>query len=277
MTALIGIDWGSSNLRAFRIGQDGAILEIRRAADGVFTASGSFDERLRAVIGDWPPAPVLLCGMVGSDRGWHPAPYVKTPAGIANLAGGLIAVPFERQAFIVPGVAADSDVMRGEETLVAGLPPLSATLCLPGTHSKWIVVADGRIAAFRTYMTGELRAALLAQGALATGIGQIASPVAFAQGLDAASQGVTHALFQARARRLLGRLAAEHTASFVSGVLIGAERAAESDHPGPHILVARGTLAGDYAAAFDFTQIIDPEPLAARGLLAIARAAGLVA
>ncbi|MGO4806814.1 2-dehydro-3-deoxygalactonokinase [Arthrobacter sp. 2MCAF15] len=57
-------------------------------------------------------------------------------------------------------------VIRGEETQVIGAlarlgDPADATLILPGTHTKWLRVADGEIADFATVMTGELHAALL--------------------------------------------------------------------------------------------------------------------
>ncbi len=283
--ALIGVDWGSSSLRAFRIAADGSVLQIRRTPDGVFTGSGAFEHRLRAVLGDWlaGDAPILLCGMVGSDRGWLHAPYVPAPAGAADLARALVRVPFERPAWIVPGISfAEGDsreVMRGEETLIvgrqAGIAP--ATACLPGTHSKWADIADGRIVGFRTYMTGELRAALLERGALATGVDQQPSPDAFAQGMRAIAEGVTRALFQARARRLLGTLAPEHTAAFVDGVLIAEEVARE--HASEIVLVARGAVAQAYEAALRGRAFstIDPEPLAARGLFELARHAGILA
>ncbi|MEJ0027290.1 MAG: 2-dehydro-3-deoxygalactonokinase [Rhizomicrobium sp.] len=284
-TALLGVDWGSSSLRAFRIAADGSILDVRRSADGVFTGKGSFDARLRAVLGDWlgDGVPILLCGMVGSDRGWLHAPYVPAPAGAADLARAMVRTPFERPAWIVPGVSfADGDgreVMRGEEALIVGLQPQRATVCLPGTHSKWADIADGRIVGFRTYVTGELRSALLEHGALATGVAQQPSADAFAQGVRAAVLGVTRALFQARARRLLGTLAPEHAAAFVDGVLIGEEVARET--ASEVVLAARGAIAESYAAALALGgrafSTVDPEPLAARGLFELARQAGIVA
>ena len=282
--ALIGVDWGSSSLRVFRIGVDGSILETRRSADGVFTGGGPFEDRLRAVLGDWHEAPILLCGMVGSDRGWRLAPYVAAPAGVRDIARAMIRAPFDRPAWIVPGVSFSDgetrEVMRGEETLIAGYLARStigrATLCLPGTHSKWADVVAGRIVGFRTYMTGELRAALLERGALASGIEQRPSPEEFARGARAAVLGVTHALFQARARRLLGTLAPEHTAAFVDGTLIGEEVARET--ASDVVLVARGAMAESYAAALHGRAVtqVDPEPLAAIGLLELARQAGIL-
>ena len=288
---LLGVDWGSSSFRAFAIEQGGTAAAVKRADDGVFTGSGPFDARLRHHLGDWlerwPSAPILLCGMVGSDRGWVHAPYVAAPAGLSELAGALAPAPFERSARIVPGVSFASgethEVMRGEETLLMGLgEQTSGTLvCLPGTHSKWAELSGGRIAVFRTYMTGELRALALGQGALATGVAQIDCHDTFLGGIAAALEETapTRTLFQARARRLLGTLAPEHTASFVSGVLIGAEIAAEAGAAAV-LLAARGDLADAYGSALREARIdvtlVDPEPLAASGLLCIAVAAGLV-
>ena len=83
---MIGIDWGSSSVRSMRIAGDGRILEIRRAGDGVITSRGDFAARLRTQIGDWQDEawslPVVLCGMVGSDRGWREAPYVPAPGWV---------------------------------------------------------------------------------------------------------------------------------------------------------------------------------------------------
>jgi 2-dehydro-3-deoxygalactonokinase len=279
--ALLGVDWGSTSARALAIGRDGAVREVRRAADGVFARSGDFAARLSALLGDWPVGvPVLMCGMIGSDRGWVQAPYVPAPAGLDDLAKHLVRVPFERPAFIVPGVSLIADetceVMRGEETIVMGLDAADAVVCLPGTHSKWVDVEGGRITDFRTYMTGELRALVLGQGALATGVAQTESDDAFAQGVDAARSGVTSGLFQARARRLLGRLRAEHTAAFVSGVLIGEELRHET-RDGIAVL-AQGDVAAAYAAALGARQhrIEDPECAVARGLWRIAVTAQLI-
>ncbi len=293
MTAveLLGVDWGSTSVRAFCIAADGGVVAARRAEDGVLSGTGRFDLRLRRLLGDWleqwPAAPIVLCGMVGSDRGWVHAPYVTAPCGLDALGADLATAPFDRPVHIVPGVSSINggmcEVMRGEETLLMGLcnPGQAVTVCLPGTHTKWVELIDGRIASFRTYMTGELRASLLAGGALATSVPQVASPAAFLNGFAASQSDAALArnLFQARARRLLGMLAPEHTASFVSGVLVGDEIGREVrlvvNRTPRMVLVARDALAREYEAAFTqagvAAEIADPEQLAARGLLRIAR------
>ena len=58
---------------------------------------------------------------------------------------------------VVYGVSRDDegrpDVMRGEETQILGCG-VDGTICLPGTHSKWVQVGDRAIASIRTAMTG---------------------------------------------------------------------------------------------------------------------------
>src|SRR6516164_4496348 len=83
---LIGVDWGGSNLRAFRFGTEGQARDVRSSPDGLAALDGrSFEAVLGAVIGDWcvaaeGPLQIVLCGMVGGRGGWLEAPYVPCPA-----------------------------------------------------------------------------------------------------------------------------------------------------------------------------------------------------
>lgn len=216
---LIALDWGTSSLRAYRLGSGGALLESRQRDWGILhLPDGGFDAALRGIAGDWmaamPQAPLLACGMVGSAQGWALARYVDTPADAAALAAGLHAIDLGdgRRLHIVPGVRRPGerpDVMRGEETQIVGAlatePALAARcrLLLPGTHSKWVQVQAGRIAAFRTFMTGELYATLKAHSILgrpAREAGAVADDAAFDRGV-AAVQGaepLAALLFSAR-------------------------------------------------------------------------------
>ena len=159
---MIGVDWGTSSQRAFRLGADGAVLERREAGRGILHVEGGrFAEALRSIAGDWMDGGerhVLLSGMIGSRQGWVEAPYLACPAGPDDLAAALVRVPFEgADVLLVPGLtdADDADtpeVMRGEETQLAGLPSLleeDALACLPGSHAKWARIAGGRIASFQ--------------------------------------------------------------------------------------------------------------------------------
>lgn len=260
---LIAIDWGSTNFRA-RLVVDGRVTASAESADGIRNRDGrDFDAILADRCGDWhrdhPGARVLMSGMIGSREGWREAPYAPAPAGVADLAARLITV--DSRVFgsvgIVPGVRWDdpdtglTDVMRGEETQIAGLlpalPPGGAIVCLPGTHSKWVVCRDGRIERFRTWFTGEAFD-LLTRGSLISGSGAPADPrgAAFARGLElsGAGGGLLHHLFLGRTEMLAGRVSADDLRSLISGVLVGHEiREAGRFAAGLPILLVTGSAA----------------------------------
>ena len=170
---MIGVDWGTSSFRAYRLDRGGRILRRHAAPLGIMAVpEGRFDAALRQAVGAWlaeGERRVLLCGMIGSRQGWVEAPYLACPAGAAELAQALAPVPFAgAEVRLVPGLSARDvagipEVMRGEETQIAGaLGRIAGTglVCLPGTHAKWARLAGGRVAGFATHLTGEAFAAL---------------------------------------------------------------------------------------------------------------------
>lgn len=293
---LIGVDWGTTRLRAALMEDDGTVVARAGSDKGLMAAGGAFEDALAEVIGPWLesiPAPILMSGMVGSRQGWVEAPYVAPPVTLRDLARA--AVPVETRlgpARIVPGVAlrgdtGPADVMRGEETEIFGaldrLGRTGGTFVMPGTHSKWVSVADGAIVDFRTFMTGEVFAALKGHTILgrtmseAAGAGEEGD--AFARGLAAAralgaAGDLLSALFAVRAEALFGRLAPGEGAAYLSGLLIGAEVAAAA-RGGEVILVGAAALAERYRTALEaagVAVIAAPEGSAARGQALIAAA-----
>lgn len=305
-TAVVGLDWGTTRLRAYKIAAGGGVLERRDRAAGILkVADGDFAAALDEVAGDWlealPEVPVVAAGMIGSRQGWREVAYVPCPAGLPELAAGLGTVTARggRPVRLVPGVsrleraAGFPDVMRGEETQVLGLLAGAVDagprcVVLPGTHSKWAWTDDGRVLSFATYMTGELFELVTRHGILGRlmGSGDIA-PDAFARGLARASASagagpgrLLHDLFSARTLPLFGALPADGIAGYLSGLLIGAEVvAATAERPVPAVTLLGGDdLAGLYAQALSAAGVaatIGTPDIAARGLLAVARAAGL--
>lgn len=287
---MIGVDWGTTRFRAFRIGSDGAIRDRRSSLRGLLSISdGRFAETLRDEIGPWLAAGednVLLSGMVGSRQGWKEAPYIKCPAGPIDLAGGLVDVPFDwGKVKLVPGVSdidqsGIAEVMRGEETQVIGALadfPAGGIACLPGTHSKWAKVANGRIMTFTTHMTGETYAALRSHTILARMMRDGPTDgMPFDAGVRRSGQpgGLLHHIFGVRAEALAGRLTDSDAGSYLSGILVGHEvRAAMSDTPGAVIhLIGTPELTDVYARAIaacgGFPERHDGEA-AARGLFLI--------
>jgi len=258
----IAVDWGTTNRRAYAIDTEGncigeladdrGVLSI--AAGGFETATGEIREKL----GD---RPMLLAGMIGSNRGWIEVPYVRCPAGLDELAQGILRSP-DGSAVLVPGVAYEAsrvDLMRGEEVQILGAAadgevPQDCLVCHPGTHNKWIRLEAGRIVSFRTVMTGELFNLLKAKSILSDLLSkQVEIGEAFLAGAreGLAGSGVTAELFETRARVLLGRMAAEDGASFISGLLIGEDvRIGLAAHPGIRVVaIGRPDLTALYAAA----------------------------
>ena len=290
---MIGVDWGTTSLRAYRIAADGAVLARIDAPRGILAIPpGGFADALRDITAGWITAGerrILLAGMVGSRQGWVEAPYLPCPAGLDGLAGAAIPVPFDgAEVLLLPGLSCRDrhgvpEVMRGEETQMLGaaeaIGAAEATICLPGSHSKWARLKDGAVQGFTTHFTGEAFAALSAHTILARMMDPAAPhhPAGFARGVARAKQGggLMHHLFGLRAASLFHEIAEAEAASFLSGLLIGHEVAAalEDGVTPPIILIGSETLVARYATALDIFGVphraADPDA-AARGLHLIA-------
>ena len=262
---MIAVDWGTSSFRAYRLAPGGAVLDRRDAPRGIMQVEGGrFAGVLRDAVGPWlaeGEGRVLLCGMIGSRQGWVEAPYLACPAGLDELAAGLVAVPFEGASVrLVPGLRhADEhgvpEVMRGEEVQIMGALAGSSAgrradglVCLPGTHSKWARVRAGRVEGFATHMTGEAFAALRGH----TILGRMmrdgpADPAAFLRGVERSGQpgGLLHHLFGVRTLGLFGELAETDAADYLSGLLIGHELRAAMPGAGPEAAPDAGEGAGE--------------------------------
>jgi 2-dehydro-3-deoxygalactonokinase len=305
--ALIAVDWGTSSMRATLVAQDGALLAHRAGGPGILAVPAQgFGPALEAVVADWRSRhgalAIVLSGMIGSRQGWAEVPYLPCPAGQAELARAIFRHDAGSlgQVYIVPGLSIDAngrapDVMRGEETQILGA--LSATksgdgtFVLPGTHSKWATVKDGRIVTFATYMTGEVFAALrdhtILSRLMPADHAAINEP-AFKQGVAAgAAEGSPGALlqriFSTRTLGLFDKLSAASLSSYLSGLLIGAEMAAACSGKNRighfHIIASAPTLTECYKLAASTLKLearVAPDDCAARGALGLARAAGLI-
>jgi len=291
---MIAIDWGTSSLRAYRLGADGSVVERRSAPLGIMQVEASrFADALETQIGDWlsaGDAPVVMSGMVGSRQGWVEVPYASCPAGAAEIASGLREVRWgRRRAWIAPGLSSRDaagvpDVMRGEETQILGVLdglPVAASICLPGTHSKWVEVRDGTIVRFSTHMTGEVFAVLKAHSILGRMMREAPTDQQwFAAGVRRAqdSGGLLHHLFGVRARGLFGEVPEEASASYLSGIIIGHELVAARSAATAVFLLGAKPLVELYQHALrqfgrDAT-ILDPDAVV-RGLFQLgSRVAG---
>jgi len=227
--AFIAVDWGTTNRRVFHIAADGSVLSRTQDGRGILAVRDFPDEiaALRQEAGDLP---ILLAGMIGSNRGWVEAPYVPAPARLAAVAGAAVVVA--PGVTIVPGVAifdpVRPDVMRGEEVQIFGgrAETGDGLVCLPGTHTKWVEIEDGAIMRFRSVMTGDLMAALKARSILSDLLDyEPQCDAAFVDGVDHGLEqaDLTAELFTTRARVLTGGMTALDAASRISGLLIGTD------------------------------------------------------
>ncbi len=301
---LIGLDWGTSSLRAYLLDANGTIVEQLDARAGVQRIErGQFLGAFETLCAPWLRArgdlPAVACGMIGSRHGWRETSFLPVPAGLDDLCGALTWLDdlAGRRFAIIPGVCTDpdaafSDVMRGEETQVFGALEAEglreAHLLLPGTYSKWVRAERSRIRSFRTFMTGELFDVLSSHSILGR-LFRRPEPEfdlpAFKLGLDRIGedpQALTSLLFTTRAEALLDRMQPPALPSYLSALLIGAELSAISDELRdglPLLVVANPDLTWRYGLALDHYgwrwQAARGLP-AARGMAAIAHRTGLL-
>jgi 2-dehydro-3-deoxygalactonokinase len=237
-------DWGTSRLRLFRI-VDGHVVD-RAFGPGIGALDRPAAAVLREALVNWreagDPDRVTLCGMVGSRNGWVETPYVDCPADSDAWRQGAVEAWLDAlPVTLLPGLAGRApsgapEVMRGEETQLFGAMAIgslagAARIVLPGTHSKWATVVDGRVSSFQTFFTGELFALLrersiLTRAALpdvATG-GSAGEGEGFAHGLRRAAEGVLlGGLFEARSAQLRDGRSPAWAQGYLSGLLIGRE------------------------------------------------------
>lgn len=309
---LLALDWGTSSLRAYLMGE-GQALEVRQSAHGIqhlpVPGVEGFEQAFAAIAGDWirqyPGLPVVASGMVGSAQGWKEAPYVRCPADVHTLAAHCVRVAsgLGPEILIAPGVLFDEpdalpDVMRGEEIQIAGAllghPEWAARACmiLPGTHAKWALIENGKLVRYATYLTGELFAVLTRHSILGRlipeGTPAETDAAAFALGLETARRSqpgdFSHQIFGTRTLGLSGRLPPAALADYLSGLLIGHELVSGLAGAGdlastPLVMIGAPALCGHYAkalAAFGRRPDATLDNTAPVGLWDFARAAGVL-
>lgn len=305
--SFVAVDWGTTTFRAYLATAAGDSLAMVQTDRGILSVRDRrFELALAEAIAPWlrehGNLPVLMSGMIGSRQGWRDVRYAACPARLADFARSIATV--EAGSFggvgplrvgIVAGMAVTGDgrlpdVMRGEETQVLGalarLRLADGTFVLPGTHAKWVTVVDGAITAFRTYMTGEVFAALkghtilgrLMSGEGGTG-GGFQRGLETARGSDGGPGRFLHLIFSARSRGLMGEIAECDLADYLSGLLVGAEIADAAVGARRVAIIADAVLADRYRIAcahFGLEATVAPADCAVAGLAAIANAAGWI-
>ncbi|HEV3247398.1 MAG TPA: 2-dehydro-3-deoxygalactonokinase [Beijerinckiaceae bacterium] len=297
----IVLDWGTTSFRALLVDANGAVLDRVETQDGIQSVPKTgFEAVLARNIASWRHAhtalPVYAAGMITSRNGWIETPYVEAPAGADALAAAVKWLRLADGGVIgfIPGLTDKSvkpfpDVMRGEETQLVGFGlGQEMTVVLPGTHSKWARIEKGRIARFRTFVTGEIFALLSRHSFIA----QLSKPQpvpnwsAFTHGLEVAGDrtqacGLLSHLFSVRTGWLAGKLAPPETSDYLSGLVVGMEFR-EAREMGWFKSGERvGIIGGDHlvevyrraAIAFGLEPDLGPSDAAVHGALVIAEIA----
>ena len=244
MISWIAVDWGTSSFRAYLI-KNNKVLDQVISKDGMkFVKQNNFEISFIKLIEKWfvpnKKILVLASGMLGSRQGWAEAPYENVPCNLDKLK--FISPLTKDNRFelkIYSGVAQNNppDVMRGEETQVAGFfyenSNFIGSICLPGTHSKWINVNKSRIENFKTYMTGELFEVISQNTVLIHSLNcKEIDKLEFLKSVDLIiekPEAFSGMLFQLRADDLINNQLCIKSRSRLSGYLLGLELAGSID------------------------------------------------
>ncbi len=269
----IALDWGTTHLRAWAM-DDTRILAHRATADGMANLNAeAFEPALLAHIGDWlsdTPVPIIACGMVGAKQGWQEAPYQSVYQSVPTTTHAQTIKIKTRDSrlrvWIAAGLMQENppDVMRGEETQIRGFlcehSDFNGQIVLPGTHSKWVRVANGAITGFHTALTGEVFSLISNHSVLKHSMYDRHNwddKVFLESAMEAVKRPefLLKNLFQIRARDLLN---GDKTGqSHLSGALIGTEIGTQigtqttNQHTPPIVLIGAEDLSNLYARVLD--------------------------
>ena len=181
---------------------------------------------------------ILVSGMLTSEFGIYEVNHISVPAGKTELHNAMAEVILSNISAIpfvfIPGVKTDcgslenADMMRGEETELAGLTDTYNTeglFVLPGSHSKIIKTdKEGRIIDFFTMLTGEMLEALSENTILRDAVDMKNTLLVkeyLLKGFEyAKSNGINEAMFKVRVLKNMFFRSADETYSFFLGAVL---------------------------------------------------------
>lgn len=218
MNSYITIDGGTTNTRVCLVRGEDVLKCIKGNVGAGHGEKEEYYKFIRDAAGELfdvcTPKAVIASGMITSAGGLFEVPHISAPAGMAELCGGIQKkhIPYicDMPISFIPGVKKtgtdfkETDIMRGEETELAGLFESFETECayiLPGSHSKCIMTdRDGRISDFFSFLTGEMIAAVMENTILKKSIEYTDIQTdALLCGFDTCDElGINEALFKAR-------------------------------------------------------------------------------
>lgn len=285
MQYFISSDWGTTNhrLRVVDAEKKTSIAEWQSdlgiaAVNSAMAQAGKerfvfFREQLSAAVDllqkqtDYFLAgkPVIISGMASSSVGMMECKYLSLPVEQSIEGLGVWKIDadeiFSSPVYLVTGWCTEDDILRGEESLLAGCNFESyktELAILPGTHSKHLHIWNGKVQTFNTYLTGELFQLLseksLLQYSVSASPMEYADPgIDFQQGIkEGAGGNLLHKLFGVRARHVLGKSSPQQNMEYLSGLLIGSELTAVPRNAFDRVsVIASGKLMERYAFALE--------------------------
>ena len=236
----IAADWGSTHMRAWAIGEKDKVLAFRESNEGMKDLQqNEFEPVLLRLIESWlddtKVTTVMACGMVGARQGWVETPYLKTPCVPIDNNQLTTANTLDKRikVHLVPGVMQNhpADIMRGEETQIAGFinknKDFKGVVCLPGTHTKWVNINEGKITSFKTFMTGELFGVILNHTLVTHSTSYKGwNQSSFEEGIHEGFNNpglIASNLFSLRSESIINNLGRDQARSILSGLLLGVE------------------------------------------------------
>lgn len=276
---ILSCDWGTSSFRLRLVSaEDCSVLAESTNAKGIAAAYGLWlqsglaeNERIpfyKSILliqiasldkGSLAGVPLIISGMASSTIGMAELPYKNIPFRIsdANLHVHRIAddEKFPHEIFIVSGLRAASDVMRGEETILHGceINDGEQLFIFPGTHSKHVIVHNHIVQNFKTFMTGELFDLLSTKSILERSVEKAKlSEINIAQFVngvrEAISSSLLNSIFHVRTNQLFNKLNKKENYLYLSGLLIGEElKKIEKENYDSVTLVSEGMLSTLYS------------------------------
>ncbi|HZI53257.1 MAG TPA: 2-dehydro-3-deoxygalactonokinase [Chitinophagaceae bacterium] len=292
MKLFFSCDWGTSMFRLRLVDAvDARILSEIKTGYGIATAFESWkqngqdpNERIsfyQAYLGDQlkkmatsfdvslANAPVVLSGMASSSIGMLELPYKNFPFRCDGSDLVLHTIPSRQNMpsqIIISGVRSEADVIRGEETILAGCEieadDKEQLFILPGTHSKHITVKDGWVKNVTTYMTGELFDLLSNKSILSASVKKDVREQNHHDGFfaEGVMKGLTskflNSIFHVRTNQLFGKASPEQNYQHLSGLLIGHElKELSGNSQGPVTLVCGTALKKAYMIALEILEL----------------------
>jgi 2-dehydro-3-deoxygalactonokinase len=267
MDKFISCDWGTSTLRLRLVDSTAAtILAETTSEEGIamvferwkeiekekLSEKEKEEERLafyRSVLSDQivklggqagrdlAGIPVIISGMASSNIGMIELPYKQAPFDLnvkgLNVRLDIAPAGFDHPTLLVSGVRTVKDVVRGEETQLTGCindnEKGERLFIFPGTHSKHVLVQNGRLADIRTYMTGEFFGLLSKKSILANSVRKsMFRPEQyqkqFEEGVsDGLKTSLLHSAFWVRTNDLFNELSKEENYHYLNGLVISTE------------------------------------------------------